>query len=149
MVDYLLDTNVLLRRIQRTHPNHLVARKAIKTLQFRGDTVCIVPQNLIELWAVSTRPVASNGFGLLPEQANRVTLRLEKLFPLLRDSGEIYDEWRSLVLTYGVSGKNVHDARLVAAMKVHGMKNILTFNAKDFVRYRDITVVNPDDVAGA
>ena len=148
MVDYLGDTNVLLRRIQRTHPDHVVARKAINTLQVRGDRVCLVPQNLIELWAVSTRPIASNGFGLLPKQADRIVSRLESLFPLLRDTGGIYDEWRTLVVTYAVSGKNVHDAKLVAAMNVHRVKSILTFNAKDFVRYSEITVVSPAEVAG-
>ena len=56
--------------------------------------------------------------------------------------------WRRLVVTYAVSGKNVHDAKLVAAMNVHGVKSILTFNAKDFVRYSEITVVSPAEVAG-
>jgi len=148
VVDYLGDTNILLRRIQRAHPDHLIARKAINTLQQRGDRVCLVPQNLIELWVVCTRPVASNGFGLLPEQADRIVLRLESLFPLLKDTGGIYDEWRRLVVTYAVSGKNVHDTRLVAAMNVHGVKSILTFNTKDFLRYREIQVVSPAEVAG-
>jgi hypothetical protein len=43
----------------------------------------------------------------------------------------------------GISGKNAHDARLVAAMIVHGVSSILTFNAKDFTRYAEIVVVDP------
>ncbi len=30
---------------------------------------------------------------------------------------------------------NVHDARLTAAMLVHGLTHILTFNISDFARY--------------
>jgi hypothetical protein len=41
----------------------------------------------------------------------------------------------------------VHDARLVAAMEVQGISHILTFNVTDFVRYPDITVVHPQDLA--
>ena len=38
---------------------------------------------------------------------------------------------------------NVHDARLVAAMLVHKLTHILTFNSDDFRRYSEIIVVNP------
>jgi hypothetical protein len=41
----------------------------------------------------------------------------------------------------------VHDARLIAAMMVHGAKRILTFNYKDFVRFRDIEAVHPLELA--
>jgi hypothetical protein len=36
-----------------------------------------------------------------------------------------------------VIGAKVHDARLVAAMNVHGARRLLTFNAGDFTRLRD------------
>ncbi len=38
---------------------------------------------------------------------------------------------------------NVHDARLVAAMLVHGLSHILTFNTTEFARYSEITAVHP------
>jgi hypothetical protein len=37
----------------------------------------------------------------------------------------------------------VHDARLVAAMHVHGVTHLLTLNVRDFARYPGITVVHP------
>jgi hypothetical protein len=47
--------------------------------------------------------------------------------------------------TYAVSGVQVHDARLVAVMKVHGVAHILTLNAADFRRYipEGITILDP------
>jgi predicted nucleic acid-binding protein len=48
-----------------------------------------------------------------------------------------------LLITHGVSGVQVHDARLVAAMHVYGVKHILTFNGKDFARYTDVEAVHP------
>ncbi len=47
---------------------------------------------------------------------------------------------------YQVSGKNAHDARLVAAMMVHGISRILTFNVGDFMRYAGIAVLDPQQV---
>jgi predicted nucleic acid-binding protein len=43
-----------------------------------------------------------------------------------------------------VRGKNAHDARLVAAMLVHGLTHVLTFNGKDFARFGEIAVIPPD-----
>jgi predicted nucleic acid-binding protein len=41
----------------------------------------------------------------------------------------------------------VHDARIVATMKAHGIKNLLTFNSDDFKRYTEITVHHPQGLA--
>jgi predicted nucleic acid-binding protein len=55
-------------------------------------------------------------------------------------------EWRQLLVRHTVAGVKVHDARLIASMKVYGITHLLTFNAKDFTRYPDITVVTPQHV---
>ena len=44
---------------------------------------------------------------------------------------------------YKVIGRRVHDTRLVAAMNVHSVTHLLTFNTDDFKRYDGITVVDP------
>ena len=49
-------------------------------------------------------------------------------------------------MTHGVIGSRVYDARLVAAMTVHGVGRMLTFNAGDFVRY-GIEVIHPSVVS--
>ncbi len=41
----------------------------------------------------------------------------------------------------------VHDARLAAAMKVHGIMHVLTLNTDDFARYSEVTAVHPRTVA--
>ena len=102
----------------------------------------IASQNLIELWAVATRPFDQNGLGLTIEEATREINRVKRFWVLLPDL-PLFEEWERLVKTYRVSGKNTHDARLVAAMHVHGIESILTFNGNDFGRYTGITVIDP------
>ncbi len=58
----------------------------------------------------------------------------------------IYEKWKTLVLAHKVRGVNVHDARLVAAMMIHGVTHILTANVNDFQRYPDITVLAPEEI---
>jgi hypothetical protein len=47
---------------------------------------------------------------------------------------------------YGVSGVQVHDARLAAAMYVHAVNHILTLNVTDFSRFKGLTAVHPDSI---
>ncbi|MCC5639964.1 type II toxin-antitoxin system VapC family toxin [Nostoc sp. CHAB 5844] len=136
---YLVDTNVLLRSVDLSHPMNSDAANAISTLRGRGEQLHIVPQNLIEFWNVYTRPTERNGLGRSVAETQAEVNRLKMLFPLLLDNQSIYQEWEKLVVAYGIRGVNVHDARLVAAMLVHGLTYILTFNISDFGRYSEIT----------
>ncbi len=89
-MDILADTNIILRRIHRAHPQHRQARDAITRFSQEGNRVCVTSQNLIELWTVSTRPVENNGLGLTPVQADRVVARIESSVFRLPDSDDVY-----------------------------------------------------------
>ncbi|MBE9050799.1 PIN domain-containing protein [Nostocales cyanobacterium LEGE 11386] len=145
-MSYLVDTNVLLRSVDLSHPMNFDAANAISTLHSRGEQLHIVPQNLIESWSVYTRPIERNGLGRSVAEAQAEVNRLKVLFPMLLDTEAIYQEWERLVVVYGIRGINVHDARLVAAMLVHGLTHILTFNVSDFARYSEITTINPGTI---
>ena len=141
---YMADTNILLRFISPSDSNHLLVRNAIYSLLIREEQICYTSQNLSEFWNVCTRPVmARGGFGLSIEETDRRAQVIERYFTFLPDSEAIHAEWRRLVVKYRVSGVQVHDTRLVAAMLVHGITHILTFNPNDFARYPEITAVNP------
>jgi predicted nucleic acid-binding protein len=90
---------------------------------------------------------AVNGLGLPVAQAATELARMLRLFPLLDDSPAIFPEWQRLVTAHAVLGKNGHDARLVAAMLVHGVTHLLTFNTADFTRFRTITALDPAAVS--
>jgi hypothetical protein len=114
----LVDTSILLSTLHSQLP---AVRTAIKSLIAQGRDLHIVPQNLVELWVVATRPANYNGLGMTPAAAAAELTRLKTMFLLLPETPAIYTVWESLVAQYQVSGKPAHDARLVAAMKVHGV----------------------------
>lgn len=115
----LVDTNILLRAVQHSHPLCRTARMAIRSFHRDGYRVFLTLQNLAEFWNVCTRPTNVSGMGL----------------------------WRRLVVTHAVRGVQVHDARLIAVMETYAIQRIATFNAGDFARYPGIEVVHPADVA--
>jgi len=145
---YLLDTNILLRIAQAGHPSHPAAANAVRTLLRRNERLHLVPQVVAEFWVVATRPIENNGLGLTIQEAKQKIARSESFFAMSLDSPAMYAEWLRLVEKYAVAGVKAHDARLVAAMKVHGLEHILTFNEEDFRRYHEIEirVVTPEEI---
>ena len=139
----LIDTNVLIHFARSTDPKYAIVDAAIQALSRQYKALNIVSQNLYEFWSTATRPVSSNGLGLtIPECVHAID-RVERLFPLLPDQPTLLSEWKSVVVTHKCQGKTAHDARLVAAMRIHGLTGILTFNVADFRRYADITIIDP------
>jgi len=120
--------------------------RSISTLATRRDELYVVAQNLIEFWAVATRPLINNGLGLTVAQAEQELTKLKTLFTILPDAADILPKWEQLIVKHQVLGKQAHDARLVAAMEVHNLTHLLTFNDRDFKRFTEITVVNPQDI---
>ena len=147
-MNVLLDTNILARMAQPGTPPYQVAVDAVNALQLRGDVLCLVPQVLYEFWVVATRPVAAIGLGLTAAQADAEVTRVLGLVPLFfPDTAGIFPEWRKLVVSHRVLGRSAHDARLVAAMAVHGLTRLLTFNTADFARFPGITAIDPASLA--
>jgi predicted nucleic acid-binding protein len=83
------------------------------------------------------------GLGNSIASTDRLTSRIETFFTVLTDSPESFRQWRRLIVAHEVRGAKVHDARLAAIMQAYGLARILTFNANDFRRYSDITVLDP------
>lgn len=147
---YLADTGILLRFVSPSDPNHVLVLNALSSLLRSGAKVCYTSQNLGEFWNVCTRPTtARGGFGLSIEETNQRAQIIEHHFTYLPDGEAVHIQWRHLIVNYGVSGVQVHDARLVAAMLVHGLTHILTFNTDDFKRYREIAAVHPAAIPSA
>jgi predicted nucleic acid-binding protein len=145
-VKWLADTNILLRSLQTSHPVYGDVARAVDILLARGDELCVIAQNLIEFWAVATRPVANNGLGLTLTRATQELTNLKASFPVLPDTADILSEWEQLVVKHQVLGKQVYDARLVAAMRVHSVTHLLTLNIADFKRFTTITAVSPQSL---
>lgn len=70
MPDCFLDTNILLRLADPNSPQHLPATRAVAHLRGKGAAVFIIVQNLVEFWAVATRPKEANGCRVRPRASS-------------------------------------------------------------------------------
>jgi predicted nucleic acid-binding protein len=145
-MNFLVDSNILLRLAQPGHPHCELAQRALERMRDQDHEPRIVPQVMYEYWVVATRPIANNGLGLSIDDAKADLAEIQEMFPLFRDERRIFEHWERLVGEFSVQGKNAHDARLVAAMQRHGVDHLLTFNDADFARYPMITALSPQAV---
>ena len=142
----LIDTNVPLRSMQPSHPMHFSAVRALEVLMRRQEALVIALQNVAEFWNVATRPVANNGLGFTIEEARDELAKIEGFFRVLCESPASYRTWKALLIANRVMGVQVHDTRLAAVMKIHGISQIVTFNVSDFARFSEIEAVHPDKI---
>lgn len=143
MASHLADTNLLLRLADPDAPQHGAATQALAHLLGKGDEVFVTPQNFIEFWAVATRPVEANGFGWNRERTAQEVIEMQRRFPMLPDSPEIFPRWMELVRRLPIHGKRVHDARLVAVIEVHSIEHLITFNTTDFETFPSLSLIDP------
>jgi predicted nucleic acid-binding protein len=141
----LVDTNILLRATRRADPQHQLASSSLARLANQGTLLYYTLQNIAELWNAMTRPLARNGLGLNATEADSEVRAIEEGMILLPDNEAIYREWRRIIVQHAVLGVQVHDARLAAAMYVHGVVHLLTFNVTDFSRFTGLTALHPSN----
>lgn len=147
MAGFLLDTNIWLRIVQPSAPQHPLTVEALASLLSRGDEVYLTAQNVIEFWSVASRPIEANGLGWSAETTHQEVQRALAQFPLLADTPAVFAHWLALVSAHRLTGRRVHDARLVAVMLAHGIGQLLTFNRDDFQAFGEIAVSDPADIA--
>jgi predicted nucleic acid-binding protein len=85
-VSILLDTNVLLRRVQPSHPGHALAVEGVARLLAAGEAVHFTLQNIAEFWNVATRPTEHNGLGFSAAVALAEVDKIEAALELLPDT---------------------------------------------------------------
>src|SRR5580700_9866205 len=135
---YLIDSNILIRWVKPDDRDYPLVNAAVDRLIEQGCTLLYTSQNLAEFWNACTRPVEQNGYGLSIEETDARVTVIESTLDMLPDGDAAHREWRRLVVAFRVAGAKVHDARLVAAMHIHGVPRIVTFNERDFARYTSV-----------
>lgn len=143
----VIDNCILVRVADQDDTLHAKAVQSLKVLEGKREPLILIPQAVREFWVVATRPKENNGLGLMPQDAQQIVAGFERFLTFMADSPDVYQIWKALVADYKVAGKNAHDAGYVAAMKAHGIRQILTFDVRDFARYRDdVRVLTPDEI---
>jgi len=145
MPAHLLDTNILLRSSDANSPSFQKTRDCVSKLLSNGDELWITAQNIVEYWAVATRPISANGLGWDTIRTESEVVALLNQFPLLPETADIFSRWREIVLEKRIQGKRTHDARLVAVMLANQISSDVTLNPEEGDGFPEITITNPNE----
>ena len=138
-----LDTNILVYAHRADSPHHTAAAAAVKHVAEGGAPWAIPWPCVHEFLSVATnlkifRPPTP------PDAAiEQVEIWMES--PTLRLLGELTGYWQELriaFLTGKLRGPQVHDARIHAICRAHGVRELWSAD-RDFSRMRGLTIVNP------
>jgi predicted nucleic acid-binding protein len=135
-----IDTNVLVFATIPAAPFHLPAIAALHRIAMAKDDVWISRQVLREYLVLLTRP------GVLPtavagRTASHQASTLAKLFQVADETAAVTAHLLALIGTGLASGKQIHDANIVATCLAFGIPRLLTHNVGDFKRYGSLVSV--------
>lgn len=131
----MLDTNILLTATDKGRAEHEQALDVINGWPAQGTTLYTSGQIIREYLSVATRPATQNGLGLPVSDAldNARAFRSRMLW--LAEDAKVANRLAELLEETNSSGKQVHDANVVATMLVHGVDTVVTMNTVDFARF--------------
>lgn len=138
----MLDTNVLVYAVDTTAAAHVPCRRTVQRAMSGSLDAVIVPQVLMEFYAVVTSPRRVRT-PLAPTDAMAQVNDWRATIPVHYPTARCLDELTALVSALQRPGQGVHDLFLAAQMLAHGISDICTLNAGDFAGITRIAVRTP------
>lgn len=138
-----VDTNILVYAHRADSPFHAAAHACIGSLAEGAASWAIPWPCLYEFLAIVTHPRIYSPPTPVPKALDQVEAWLES--PTLRLLTEAEGHWdvlRDLIARARVAGPKVHDARIAALCREHGVRELWSAD-RDFSRFPEIRAVNP------
>ena len=138
-----VDTNILVYAHRGDSPFHAVAERRVRELA-QGRRPWAVPWPCIhEFVAVVTRPRIYDPPTPLAEALQQVDFWLEApTLTLLSEADNYWAQLRDLITVAKIVGGQVHDARIAALCRQHGVSELWSAD-RDFSRFPQLRVLNP------
>ena len=139
----LLDTNVLVYAVNADAPQHSSCQAVVQAAFDRQILAALVPQILLEFLAIVTHPRIYAPPTNLAAAIDQVDAWLESpSLTLLAESEGYWRELKSMMRDGRIAGPHVHDARVAALCRLHGVRELWTAD-RDFSRFRGLEFRNP------
>jgi uncharacterized protein len=138
-----VDTNILVYAHREDSPFHAAAASRVATLAEAPVPWAIPWPCLHEFFAIVTHPRIYDPPTPPAAALDQVDAWLEApSLVLLAEAEQYWTELRALVMAGKVAGARIHDARIAALCRQHGVRELWSAD-RDFSRFADLAVVNP------
>ena len=138
-----VDTNVLVYAHREDSEWHRPAYACVETLAQDKGAWAIPWPCIHEFLSIVTHPRIYDPPTPLPAALEQVDAWLETpSLVLLSESGAYWPELRAMLEAGQITGDRVHDARVAALCRLHGVRELWTAD-RDFSRFSGIALRNP------
>jgi toxin-antitoxin system PIN domain toxin len=138
-----VDTNILVYAHREDSPFHEVAFDRITEVAEGPENWAIPWPCLHEFLAIVTHPRIYGPPSTLARALDQIGAWLESpTLALLAESAAHWSTLRALLVAGRVAGPRVHDGRVAALCRQHGVRELWSAD-RDFSRFAGLTVVNP------
>lgn len=138
-----VDTNILIYAHRRDSPFYEIAAKRLIELGQGPGPWAIPWPCLHEFLGVVTNPRAFRTPTPLQTALDQIDVWLESpSLTLLTESPTHWTTLRAILLESAITGSRVHDARIAALCRQHGVRELWSAD-RDFSRFAGLRVVNP------
>jgi predicted nucleic acid-binding protein len=139
------DANVILRAYHDVFPQH-VAVKAVFDRLLADVADLWISRQVIREYLVQITHSRTFVTALTSDEAVQHIGNILQTCRVVDETSATTHMLLTLLRDYSVSGKQVHDANIVAVMLASGINTLLTLNTADFKRYEDrITLLVPSN----
>jgi predicted nucleic acid-binding protein len=139
----VIDSNILIYAFNKSSDFYETSKKLIKTLIKNGELgICTI--SLIEFFQVTTNHKKfSNPLETKDAQIIISSLNESQQIETLDITKEIIDSAFETIVEYGIHGYDIYDHIIAESCKFYNVKELYTFNVKDFKRYKYLKVIKP------
>lgn len=138
-----VDTNILIYAHREESPHHIAAERCVRSLADGPATWAIPWPCLHEFLAIVTRARIFDPPTPILAALDQVDAWLDSpTLTLLSESETHWSVLREIVSAGAVTGGRIHDARIAAICRQHGIRELWTLD-RDFSRFGGVRAVNP------
>jgi predicted nucleic acid-binding protein len=134
----LIDSNVLVYAINSASPKHKTAQTF---LQIHIDHLAVAHQNILESLRILTHKQFSNP--MTPGDAIKAISNITEHCHVIAPEPGVHRIAMAFMQKYKLGGDKIFDAYLASTASSAGITTIATDNTKDFMAFKEITVINP------
>ena len=139
MSKLLLDTNLLYYAVDTASMFHSTSQRFIDQVD---EELYTTTKNISEFLVATTRGDSPT---LTPDQALGAIEDFSKFITIVYPDERSLDQHKLFLKHYNPRGKKIHDYEIAAIAVANDIRRIATFNASDFAKITEVTVVAPQD----
>lgn len=143
----LIDTMVLVKALNKRDKEHEQAQTCLVHLLSSSEDLVVCLQNLVEFWAVATRPIKRKGLGWSTERTFLEIQKIRASFVVLEDPDDWFSTWINMVKAHRLEGKDVHDARIASIMLRNNVHKVVSSDRKGFDPIAEIQRIEMSQVS--